>query len=123
MRMARSIRWGHKVGWLITRRERIKGLGIQLPYLVSEGEGLGKKGWLEYASVLEKRAAKPRSKLHGDLRKQTKKQRAGREAKQSRMTEPTSEEGGGREGGREGVALSNGLRKRRDYGIKEGWSS
>ena len=58
LRMARIIREGHKVGWLITRRKKIKGLGIQLASLASEREGLGKEGWLEYASVLEKGAAK-----------------------------------------------------------------
>ena len=28
MRMARSIREGHKVGWLIARRLKMKGMGI-----------------------------------------------------------------------------------------------
>ena len=51
-----------------------------------------------YASVLERRAAKLKSRLHGDLRKQMKKQRVGREAKLPRMIEPASKEGGGREG-------------------------
>ena len=67
--------------------------------------------------MLERRAAKLKSRLHayGDLRKQMKKQRAGREAKLSRMMEPTSEEGGGSL--REGAALSNGLRKGRDGAV------
>ena len=30
LRMANNIREGHKVGWLITRRLKIKGMGIQL---------------------------------------------------------------------------------------------
>ena len=101
------------MGWLITRRERVKGLGVQLSHPVSEGEGLGRKGWLGYASVLEGRAAKLRSRLHGDLRKQMKGQRAGREAKLSGMMEPASEEGGCRGG----AALSNGLRKGRDGAV------
>ena len=65
--------------------------------------------------MLERRAAKLKSRLYGDLRKQMKKQRAGREAKLSRMMEPALEEGGGREG----AALSNGLRSQDE----EGWSS
>ena len=88
-------------------------MAIQLPCLAIEGEGLGRKGWLEYAGVLEKRAAKLRSKLHGDLRQQLKKQRAGREVKLTRTMEPASEEGGGREG----AALANALRKRRDGAV------
>ena len=43
---------------------------------------------MEYASVLERRAAKLKSRLHDDLRKQMKKQRAGREAKLTKMMEP-----------------------------------
>ena len=35
------------------------------------------RGWRDYASVLEKRAKGLRSKLHGDLRQQMKKHRAG----------------------------------------------
>ena len=81
LRLARSIREGQKVGWLIARRPKANGMGIQLPCLTNEGEGLGKRGWLEYAGELDKRAAKLRSKVHGDLRQQMKKQRAGREAK------------------------------------------
>ena len=64
--------------WLIARRLKIKRMGIQLPCLPNDGEGLGMRGWLEYARVLEKRAKGLRSKLHGDLRQQMKKQRVGR---------------------------------------------
>ena len=110
LRLARSMREGHKVIWLIASRLKVKGMGIQLPCLINEGEWLGRRGWLEYAGELEKRAAKLRSKLHGDLRQQMKKQKAGREVKLTRMIGPTSVEGGGREG----AALANGLRKRRD---------
>ena len=91
----------------------MKGMGIQLPCLANEGDGLGWKGWLEYARVLEKRAKELRSKLHGDLRQRMKKQRAGRGMKLTRMMEPSSEDGGGREG----AALSNALRKRRDGAV------
>ena len=48
LRMARSIREGHKVAWLIARRLKIKGMGIQLPSLANDGEGLGMKGWREH---------------------------------------------------------------------------
>ena len=51
--------------------------------------------------------------LHGDLRQQIKKQRAGRGVRPTRMTEPTSEEGGGREG----AAITNALRRRRDGAV------
>ena len=78
LRLARSIREGHKVGWLIARRLKMKVMEIQLPWLADEGEGLGKKGWLEYAGMLEKKAEEQKSGLHGDLRQQMKKQRAGR---------------------------------------------
>ena len=46
LRLVRSIRAGHKVGWLIARRLKMKGMDIQLTWLADEGEGLGKKGWL-----------------------------------------------------------------------------
>ena len=110
LRMARSIREGHKVGWLIARRLKMKGMGIQVPCLANKGEGLGRKGWLEYARVLEKRAEVQRSRLHGDLRQQTKKQRAGRGVRLTRMMEPASEEGGGRE-----VDQAVGTRSRREW--------
>ena len=61
----------------------------------------------------QKRAAKLRSKLHGDLRQQMKKQRAGREVKLTRMMELVSEE----EGDREGATLVNALRKRREGAV------
>ena len=67
LRMARNIREGHKVGWcswLIAKRLKIKGMGIQLPSLANGGEGLGMKGWREYASVLDKKAKGLRSRLH-----------------------------------------------------------
>ena len=113
LRLARSMREGHKVIWLIASRLKVKGMGIQLPCLINEGEWLGRRGWLEYAGELEKRVAKLRSKLHGDLRQQMKKQRAGREVQLTRMTEPTSVAGGGREG----TAQTNELRKRRNVAI------
>ena len=61
----------------------------------------------------EKRAAKLRSRLHGDLRQQMEEQRAGRGVKLTRVAEPASEEGEGREG----ATLTNGLRKRRDGAV------
>ena len=71
------------------------------------------KGWREYANVLEKRANALRSKLHGDLRQQMEKQRAERGTRLTRMMQPISEEGSGREG----AALTNALRKRRDGAV------
>ena len=59
--------------------------------------------------MLEKRAKGLRSGLHCDLRQQMKKQRVGRGARLTRMMEPASEEGGGRED----AALTNALRKSR----------
>ena len=44
LRLARDIREGHKVGWLVTRRLKTKGMGIQLPCLSNDGEGLGMRG-------------------------------------------------------------------------------
>ena len=44
LRMARSIREGHKVGWLIARRLKMKRMDIQLPCLANAGEKLGRKG-------------------------------------------------------------------------------
>jgi hypothetical protein len=113
LRLARNIREGHKVGWLIARRLKIKGMGIQLPSLPSDGEGMGRKGWRVYASVLEKRAKGLRSGLHCDLRQQMKKQRVGRGVRLTRTMEPASEEGVGREG----AALTNALRQRRDGAV------
>ena len=43
LRLARSIREVHKVGWLIATMLQMKGMGIQLSWLADEGEGLGKK--------------------------------------------------------------------------------
>ena len=106
-RMARNMREGHKVGWLIARRLKNKGMGIRLPCLPNDGDGLGMKGWREYANVSDKRAKGLSSKLHGDWRQQPKKQRVGRRARLARMMEPASEEGGGREG----TTLTNDLRK------------
>jgi hypothetical protein len=113
LRLAKSIREGHKVDWLVARRLKIKGLGIKLPGLPADGEGFGVKGWREYASVLEKRANGLRSELHCDLRQQMKKQRIGRGVRLTRMMEPATEEGGGREG----AALTNVQRKRRDRAV------
>ena len=72
------------------------------------------KSWREYASVLEKRAKGLRSELHGDLRQQIKKQRVGRGMGLTRTMERSSEEGGGREG----AALTNAPRRRRDGAVK-----
>ena len=83
------------MGWLVARRLKVKGMGVQLPCLADEGEGLGVRGWLEYARVLEKRAKVLRSELHCDLRQQMKKQRVGRGVRLTRMMEPASVEGGG----------------------------
>ena len=81
-RMAKSIREGWKVRQLmIGRREEIKGLGIELPYLADGGGGLGRKGWLGYAGLLEQRVRTLKSKMHGDLREEMKTQKVGREAK------------------------------------------
>jgi hypothetical protein len=113
LRMAKYIREGRRVVWLVAKRLKTKGMGIQLPCLINEGEGLGKKGWLEYTMVLEKRAQELRSKLHGDLRQRMKKQRAGRGVRLTRMMEPASEDGGDREG----AALSNAQRKKRDGAV------
>ena len=63
--------------------------------------------------VLEKRAKGLRSELHTDLRQQMKKQRAGRGVRLTKMMEPASEEGGGREG----AALTNAQRKSRDGAV------
>ena len=68
LRMARSIKEGYKVSWLIARRLEMKGMGIHLPCLANEGEGLGRRDWLEHARVLMKRAEELRSRMHGDLR-------------------------------------------------------
>ena len=113
LRLAKSIREGDKVTWLIARRLKIKGLGIKLHGLPADGEGLGVKGWREYASVLEKRAKGLRSELHCDLRQQMKRQRIGRGVRLTMMMEPATEEGGGREG----AALTNAQRKRRNGAV------
>ena len=60
--------------------------------------------------MLDQCAAKLKKKLHCDLRQKMEKQRAGRETRLTTMMQPTAEEGGDREG----VALDNGLRKKRD---------
>ena len=97
---------------MIARRLKMKGVGIQMPCLANKGEGLGRKGWLEYARVLEKRAQELRFRLHGGLRQQMEKKMVGRGVRLTRMMEPTSEEGGGRKG----AALSSALRKIREGG-------
>ena len=90
----------------------MKGMGIQLPCLANEGGGLGRKGWLEYTRLLEKRAQELRSRLHGDRRQRMKKQTAGSRVRLTRVMEPASEDGGGSEG----AAHSNAPdpRKKRD---------
>ena len=109
-RLARYVREDRRVGWLVERRRKIKALGIHLPHLAAEGEGLGQKGWNSYAEQLEKRAEKLRRKLHGDLRKQMKNQRAGREVKLANMMQADG-------GGREGAAIANAMRRRRDGAV------
>ena len=81
-----------------------------MPHLSNGGEGLGRKGWKEYA---EQCAAKLKKKLHCDLRQKMKKHRAGRETRLTAMMQPATEEGGGREG----AALSNGLGMKRDGAV------
>ena len=63
--------------------------------------------------MLEQCAAKLKKKLHCDLRQKMEKHRAGRETRLTATMQPAAEEGGGREG----AALSNGLRKRRDGAV------
>ena len=113
LRLERWIRERRKVGWLVATRMTMKGMGIRLPTLANEGEGLGVRGWLGYARVLRGKAEELRSKLHCDLRLQMKKQRAGRGERLTRMMEPASVEGGGREG----AALTNARRVRRDGAV------
>ena len=62
---------------------------------------------------MEQCAAKLKKKLHCDLRQKMKKHRAGRETRLTAMMQPAAEEGGGREG----AAISNGLRKKRDGAV------
>jgi ribonuclease HI len=113
VRLAKLIREGTRVNWLIARLAKIKGLGIHMPQLSNGGEGLGRKGWKEYAAVLDQSAVELKRKLHCDLRQKMKKNRAGRETRLTAMMQPATEEGGGREG----AALSNGLRKKRDGAV------
>ena len=40
LRLAMNIMEDHKAGWLIARRLKIKGIGIKLPGLPGDGEGL-----------------------------------------------------------------------------------
>ena len=101
------------MNWLASRLAKIKGLGIHMPHLSNGGEGLGRKGWKEYAAMLDQCAAKLKKKLHCDLRQKMKKHRAGREARLTAMMQPATEEGGGREG----ATLSNGLKKNRDGAV------
>ena len=44
MRMVRSIREGHKVGWLMAGRLKMEGIGIQMLCLATEREELGRRG-------------------------------------------------------------------------------
>ena len=113
MRLARLIREGTRVNWLVTRLAKIKGLGIHMPHLNDGGEGPGRNGWKEYAAVLDRRASKLKKKLHCDLRQKMKKNMTGRETRLTAMMQPATEEGGGREG----AALSNGLRMKRDGAV------
>ena len=63
--------------------------------------------------MLDQCAVELKRKLHCDLRQKMKKNRAGRETRLTAMMQPATEEGGGREG----AALSNGLRKKRDGAV------
>ena len=108
-RLARLISKGTRVSRLVTRLAKVKGLGIRMPHLNDGGDGLGRKGWKEYVAVLDQCAAKLKKKLQCDLRQRMKKNRAGRETRLTAMMQPTTEEGGDREG----AALSNGLRKKK----------
>ena len=110
VRLARLIRERTRVNWLVTRLAKIKGLGIHMPHLNNGGDGLRRKGWKEYAAVLDQCAAKLKKKLPCDLRQKMEKHRAGRETRPTAMMQPTTEEGGDREG----ATISNGLRKKRD---------
>ena len=78
------------MSWLIARWLEMEGVGIQMPCLANGGGALGTRGWLGYARVLVKRAEELRSRLHGDLRQQMKKQRARRGVRLTRMMEPAS---------------------------------
>ena len=113
VRLARLIREGSTVGWLVTKLAKIKGLGIHMPQMSNGGEGLDRKGWKEYAAVLDQCVASLKKRLHCDLRQKMKKQRAGRETRLAAMMQPAAEGGGGREG----AALSNGLRIKRDGAV------
>ena len=42
VRLAKLIREGTRVSWLVTRLAKIKGLGIHMPHLSNGGEGLGR---------------------------------------------------------------------------------
>ena len=77
-RLAKNVREGRRVSWLIKRRKKTVELGIHLPYLAAGGEGPGAKGWCDYAAALEARVVEQKKRLHGDLRKQMKQKRAGR---------------------------------------------
>ena len=41
------------MNWLVTRLAKIKGLGIHMSHLDNGGEGMGRKDWKEYATVLD----------------------------------------------------------------------
>ena len=71
--------------WLVEKLAKIKGLGIHvhMPQLGNGGGGLGRKDWKEHATILDQCAAKLKKKLHCDLRKEMKEQRAGRETRLS----------------------------------------
>ena len=71
VRLARLVREGTKVNWLVTGPAKIQVLGVHMPHLNDGGEGLGWKGWKEYAAVLDQCAAKLKKKLHYDLRRRT----------------------------------------------------
>ena len=113
VRLARLIREGTRVNWLVTRLAKIKGLGIHMSHLNNGGGGLGRKGRKEYATVLDQCAAKLKKKLHCGLRQKMKKNIAGRETRLTTMMQPATEE----DGDRGGAALSNGLRKTRDGAV------
>ena len=77
---------------------------MKLPGSPADGEGLGVKGWREYANVLKKRATRLRSELDCDPGQRMKKQRLGRGVRLTRMTEPASQDTGVEDGGAPGQA-------------------
>ena len=61
--LARLIREGTRVNWLIVMLAKINRLGIHMPHLNNGGEGLGRKGWKEYVTMLDQCAMELKRKL------------------------------------------------------------